>query len=91
MNTDLIYYGNLEGDIDRILISRSLKDHIVTCKDGVQYLLENVTRAGEVYINGEWIPYFKKQTDLQFLHYIYLMIEIIELNEAVFPSKKSSA
>lgn len=90
MKTKLIYYGNIDGDIDSIFISSLLKDSIVTSKNGQRYSLDDITRDGTVYINGEWIHCFNKSTDLQFLHYIYLIIEIFELNESVFPLKSSA-
>ena len=83
----LIYYGTPDGDIDTIFLSPSLKDSMVTLTDKTQISLEDITQDGEVYMDGQWIHKFKKETDLDFIKYIYLLFEILELNEYMFPSR----
>jgi hypothetical protein len=85
MKTPIKYYGNIDGDIDTIIIYPSIDDSIVNCNDGFHCLLKDVTEDGIIYIDGKWVPYFTKELDLHFLHYVYLMVEIIELNEYTFP------
>jgi hypothetical protein len=85
--TKLIYYGHPDGNIDTIFLSPSLEDSIVRLKDKRQMRLEDITQDGELYIDGQWVPYFEKEHDLDFIKYIYLLIEILELNEYVFPSR----
>jgi hypothetical protein len=87
--TKLIYYGHPDGNIDTIVLSPYLEDSIVTLKDNIQIHLEDITQDGELYLDGTWTPYFEKENDLDFIKYIYLLFEILELNEYVFPSKRS--
>jgi len=81
-----IFYGSIYGEIDRVILS-STDTSMVVCKNGHQFNLEDVTQEGELYLNGEWVSYFKDDVDLLFLEYIYLILEIIHLNEMTFPCK----
>lgn len=87
MSIQLVYYGDPDGDIDTISLSQCLRDSIVRLKDMIKISLEDVTEEGEVYIEGEWRVYFEKKVDTDFIKYVYLLFEITELNEFVFPSR----
>lgn len=85
MSKDLVFYAGIDGDIDSIFISPSIRQ--LTCKNGTKYFLEDITEDGELYENHIWRPYFEKESDILFLKYIYPILEIMDLNEYMFPSK----
>lgn len=89
MSKDLVFYAGIDGDIDTISISPSIRQ--LTCKDGTKYLLEDITEDGEVYIDNIWRQFFEKESDILFLKYIYAILEIIDLNDYIFPSNSSSS
>lgn len=92
MKKDLVFYGDIHGDIDAILIFPSIINSLLVCKGGTKYSLYDVTEDGELYIDGKWKPFFSKECDTLFLRHIYTLIDIIELNERTFPKgEKSSA
>ena len=88
MSKNLVFYAGIDGDIDTIFISPSIRQ--LRCKDGTKYLLEDITEDGELYIGNTWIQYFEEECDILFLKYIYAILEIIDLNDYVFPSNSST-
>lgn len=86
MTKEHLFYADIDGDIDTIFISPSIRQ--LTCKDGSKFFLDDITEDGELYINHAWIVYFEKECDILFLRYIYAILDSMDLNEYFFPSMK---
>jgi hypothetical protein len=87
MKNSIVFYADIDGDIDTVVISPCRDSSTLSHKDGTVYSLYDVTSDGEVYDSSNWIPVFMKECDILFLRYIYLLLEIIDINEYIFPSK----
>jgi hypothetical protein len=81
MKKPLIYYGELDGEIDRIVISPLRDDIQVYSRDGEIYRYEDVTNEGDIYDGDDWVACFSKDSDLNLIHFIELIIELLEIDE----------
>ena len=81
MKGTLIYYGQLDGEINRIVISPYMEHITIECTDGIHYRFEDVTDEGDIYEDGQWIRGFTLDSDVNLIQFVYLMIQILEINE----------
>jgi hypothetical protein len=84
MSNTHLFYADIDGDIDTILISPSIRQ--LTCKDGSKFFLDDITEDGELYKDHHWSQYFEKECDILFLRYMYALLDSMDLNDYIFPS-----